>query len=164
MRKLPIYWIPPIVCVLAIFILSSQTRSEQDLKPWLASHLSRQLLYNIKLDDLKRAVSARGETAASVLEFYIRKAAHFLIYWVLGFSLIFAFSRKWKSHLIWGSLLSFMIAFVYALSDEFHQRFVRSRHAQFSDVLLDAVGAGFGIACFFIARKISQKLRERHAR
>lgn len=50
---------------------------------------------------------------------------------------------------------AFAIATLYAVSDEFHQRFVTGRHSTWVDVLIDAMGAG--IAALLIYR--SQRAR-----
>ena len=45
------------------------------------------------------------------------------------------------------------IATVYAMTDEFHQTFVNSRMGSPVDVLIDSVGAAFGLwLCWYIGR------------
>lgn len=43
------------------------------------------------------------------------------------------------------AVLAWLLAVVYAASDEFHQSFVSSRQASLRDVLIDAVGATLGL-------------------
>ena len=80
---------------------------------------------------------------------YVRKAAHFSEYFLLGlfssllvFSVLELFGKK--------SILFFLIpiafSFLYAVFDEYHQRFVGGRAAQFTDVLIDTAGATFATA------------------
>jgi VanZ family protein len=45
---------------------------------------------------------------------------------------------------------AFAIAVLYAMTDEYHQRFVTGRHSTWVDVLIDAMGAG--IAALLIYR------------
>ena len=80
---------------------------------------------------------------------YVRKAAHFSEYFLLGLfssllvvSLLELFGKK--------NVLFFLIpvgfSFLYAVFDEYHQRFVGGRAAQFTDVLIDTAGATFATA------------------
>ncbi len=74
----------------------------------------------------------------------LRKIAHFLLYTVLGV-LVFQTIASVRGQGLSSVLLSEGFCFLYACTDEFHQYFVEGRGAQFSDVLLDTVGALFGI-------------------
>ena len=80
----------------------------------------------------------------STVHFLFRKLAHMFIYFVLSISVmttLFTFPLKLYTR----SLLSMLICFLYACSDEFHQLFVSGRGAAFTDVLVDSVGALLGV-------------------
>ena len=84
-------------------------------------------------------------------EFYIRKLAHFSIYFLLGLSAFQMFSAydhsKNKAF-----LFSILLCFLYACSDEFHQSFSSGRSPQVFDVFIDTMGAfisSFLSCCFF---------------
>ena len=84
-------------------------------------------------------------------EFYIRKLAHFSIYFLLGLSAFQMFSAydhsKSKAF-----LFSILLCFFYACSDEFHQSFSSGRSPQVFDVFIDTMGAfisSFLSCCFF---------------
>lgn len=79
----------------------------------------------------------------------VRKAAHFLIYFVLGIALI-SFLREFSIPIRKLILLSIFLAFLYACSDEIHQLFVAGRSGQVSDVLLDSIGASVGILSYYL--------------
>jgi len=65
-------------------------------------------------------------------------AGHFAAYGVLAGLLAWALSGSGVVHpLRW----SFVLALLYALSDEFHQSFVPGRHPDVFDILTDAAGA-----------------------
>lgn len=87
----------------------------------------------------------------------VRKSAHFLIYLVLGITLI-SFLREFllSPHKL--VLISIFLAFLYACSDEVHQLFVIGRSGQFSDVVLDTIGASVGILFYYILFR--KKLKE----
>jgi VanZ family protein len=67
----------------------------------------------------------------------VKKGGHFTVYAVLAFSLWYAF--EWKIDVRW---LVWLLAFMYAASDEFHQSFVPGRHPSVWDVVIfDSFGA-----------------------
>lgn len=73
-------------------------------------------------------------------DFIVKKSAHMLGYALLALSYLHAFkgdTRKWK--LVW------LLAILYAASDEFHQSFVLGRGSSVIDVGIDAIGAGLGL-------------------
>ena len=76
------------------------------------------------------------------LDFYIRKNAHFIAYFILGIltlvALIQSETRKPAN-------LALLIGILYAVSDEFHQLFVPGRAGQFRDVLVDGAGTVLGV-------------------
>lgn len=74
----------------------------------------------------------------------VRKAAHFVIYAVLGMLAIWV-AELFIKKVGWGILLSILFAFLYAASDELHQLLVAERAGQFTDVLLDTAGAAVGV-------------------
>ena len=52
-------------------------------------------------------------------------------------------------------LFAFLIVFLYASSDEFHQSFVIDRHFAIRDILIDFSG---GIACYLSLRFLDKKI------
>ncbi len=86
----------------------------------------------------------------------IRKSAHFLIYASLGFfvawqSKLYGFDGKKQTGIV------LIFTFLYACSDELHQRFVPGRSGQWSDVCLDTIGAMTGYLAFLLMFHIWQK-------
>jgi len=78
----------------------------------------------------------------------VKKGGHMLGYGLLALAYLYAFklhSSKLK--------LAWLFAFLYALTDEFHQSFVVGRYASWLDVGIDSVGAA--IALFWANKKIS---------
>jgi VanZ family protein len=79
----------------------------------------------------------------------LRKLAHITEYLILTFLLYRAFKRSFdlsaSSLIFWPSVLSFL----YAISDEIHQRFVPTRSGNLEDILIDAAG----IVLFYIILK-----------
>ncbi len=73
-----------------------------------------------------------------IVDFILRKLAHLTEYFILAWLLYRALSLSAgkKQALVW----TLVLAFVFALSDEWHQTFVRQRNGNPRDVGIDLVG------------------------
>jgi len=72
-------------------------------------------------------------------EVYVRKTAHFMIYFCLGLSVMWfliEFHPLQKKDL----LATIFFVFLYACSDEFHQLFIYERSGEIRDVFIDTLG------------------------
>lgn len=76
-----------------------------------------------------------------LLIIFVRKTAHLLEYLVLGVLMVNCFKDYGFNKYL---LISTLLCFLYACSDEFHQFFVVGRSAQLSDILIDSIGSIFG--------------------
>lgn len=77
---------------------------------------------------------------------FLRKLAHASEFAVLNFLIFWAltgYQMKHKKAL----LLSFLLAVLYAFSDELHQYFVPERECRLKDIGVDSLGAVFASAC-----------------
>lgn len=130
------YWLPVLLWMALIFGASadaaSSHRSSRIIEPfvrWLLPHLS--------------------ERNMDAVVFYVRKCAHVTEYGVLALLFWRALRRPvrndprpWQTRLaVWVVGL----AFLYALTDEIHQRFVPNREGRFHDVLIDTGGAALAM-------------------
>jgi VanZ family protein len=79
----------------------------------------------------------------------LRKLAHAAEYALLAALLLRALARPW---------LAFLFALAYAVSDEFHQHFVRGRTGTPRDVAVDAAGALIGLAACVYGRRLFARL------
>jgi VanZ family protein len=81
---------------------------------------------------------------------HIDKLAHIIVFGLLGFAVVRAFSRS----LGWGplqiSLLSIFLVTAYGASDELHQHFVPRRTVELLDVGADAVGVTLACLVWFL--------------
>jgi VanZ family protein len=73
----------------------------------------------------------------------LRKCAHVTEYAILALLLARAIQREGPA---------FVLGALYAVSDEFHQSFVRGRHAAPLDVAIDAIGLALGLVLWRRAR------------
>lgn len=81
----------------------------------------------------------------------IRKIAHFTEFFILGILIYFFIKDLLSKKMI---IVTSIICFIYAISDELHQYFVPGRYCSFKDVLIDTSGALLGIIlCHFLIKK-----------
>jgi len=98
--------------------------------------------------------------SVQTLNHFIRKSAHFGIYFGLGFLLKSAlYVSKYKGFK--GSNYALITSGLYAISDEFHQVFVPNRGPGIIDVIIDTGGALTGILVFITLLKITKVLKSR---
>jgi len=91
-------------------------------------------------------------------DFVIRKIAHFLEYLILFVLFFRAFKGTTKLYSSIIYYLSFIISFLYAASDEFHQTLVAGRSGMIRDILIDTIGILFGSLFVLKTHKIRYKL------
>ena len=136
-----------IVWMGAIFFFSSQTYEQQSLTHQLASFRNtplEQMLQGYYFYYGGNEVSVYALGIEGFLEFFIRKGAHFFIFFVLGL-LTYAFLRyKWNRSFK-SMMISFVFVVLYACFDEFHQLLTGERTALWQDVVLDSIGGLCGI-------------------
>mgnify|MGYP000212964507 CR=1 FL=1 len=86
-----------------------------------------------------------GDEAMKTLDYFVRKGAHFTLYFLLGFGLMGTFHWQKKIPPWIGAMI---LGTAFAASDEFHQLFT-ARTAMVKDVVLDA--AGVAVGCLVLA-------------
>lgn len=149
-----IYWLPVFIWAFVIFLFSTGIGA--------GANTSR--ILGPLLQFLFPALSP--ETVSAVI-FAIRKSAHAVEYAVLAILLWrgivkpHGYLRLWD----WGDARrAFLLAALYACTDELHQVFVASRVGHYGDVLLDSFGAVCGIALIWVwwrFRGFDEQLQDR---
>ena len=82
----------------------------------------------------------------------VRKVAHGGIYFILGILVFLAldcYNMNSKKLL----LISILICFLYACSDEFHQLLINGRSGEIRDIIIDSFGAIIGIMIMYLIRR-----------
>ncbi|MCS7231410.1 MAG: VanZ family protein [Elusimicrobiota bacterium] len=79
------------------------------------------------------------------LDLILRKIAHILEYAILGILFKNAFFVSFNIKEFNSDFFSFILSFIYAVSDEIHQKFVPGRHFALSDIGIDGIGIILGI-------------------
>lgn len=82
----------------------------------------------------------------------VRKSAHFLIYFLLGF-LILSYIKEFDKIELRTISMAILLCVVYACSDEIHQLSVSGRSGELLDVLIDSIGASVGCYCYYLINK-----------
>ncbi len=120
-------------CVI-IFLLSNATgdKSTRDSER-IISKIYNKITHNrLKTQTLEK------------LNIILRKCMHAVVFCILEI-LIFLCLRTFGVHNWKLSIMSIVLASLYACSDEFHKKFVEGRHCDFIEVLIDIVGAFIGV-------------------
>lgn len=134
MRKTLLRHGPMVLLMVAIFIVSSDLGSADNTRPVLASIVRRFLPW---------LAQQMTPGMIDVTDFIIRKIAHVTEYAVLCLLVSRSVGVKVTAS-IRERLVPAGISSLYALSDEFHQSFVPSRGATYTDVMWDTLGAILG--------------------
>lgn len=98
----------------------------------------------IVIPDFEKWTAEEQKVFAETIDHPVRKTAHAGEYALLGILTMGSLGAFYTGG-IRRKLSAWMIASVYAATDEIHQLFVAGRSCQFSDVILDSAGAAAGI-------------------
>lgn len=139
-----------------IFIFSSQNAD-------ISGNLSDGITYRIAcifVRDFKTFSLERQTEIVEGMHFYVRKAAHFSEYAVLG---ILAFINSCQYFRTTKNRFAITLPFclLYAASDEFHQLFTDGRYGSPVDVMIDFSGSVCGVIFIFIILRIVCRIKFR---
>jgi VanZ family protein len=99
-----------------------------------------------------------SEERLALVHFIVRKAAHFTEYAILALLAARAFLGSSREILRRGWFAaSLALVIIYALSDEYHQRFVPTRTGSVYDSLIDISGGLAALLCLTLRRKARMK-------
>lgn len=92
------------------------------------------------------------DTIVKKVSMPIRKLAHMSEYFILSM-LICMYINCYNINIKRNILITFIICFLYACSDEIHQLFIKDRSGNIIDVFIDSFGAFIWIIIFYLRRK-----------
>ncbi|SEL15841.1 VanZ like family protein [Carnobacterium iners] len=148
-----------------LFYSSSQPYEEQSITSTLDQLLAKEpmknLLSTIQFSYADSEISISTLGYSKFVEFFIRKAAHFVIYFLLGLFWFLGLKNKLTSTAL-TVFISWLLATGYAAIDEFHQGITPNRTPLLQDIQLDSIGAATGIILallFFTFHKRNHKKR-----
>ncbi|RFU69530.1 VanZ family protein [Peribacillus saganii] len=148
-----VLFIPLVIWAFVIFYFSSQPYKEQDITPLISKYANginwSEYFGWVHFSYSNSIISIEKLGVPHFIEFFIRKAAHLFIFFVLGFLTIRILHKYSASRFI--SLLgSFFFIVLYAALDELHQKFTGGRTPLAEDVLIDSIGGTLGILAYFL--------------
>jgi len=130
------YWIPVIMTMICIYWMSTDTLS------------SRSTMHIIE-PILRFFAPSLSRKEILMIHGMIRKAAHVIVYLILGILLFRAFRAGSHEQRLWRwALSSLAVVALYAITDEFHQSFIPTRTATLADVGINVLG---GILAQFVS-------------
>lgn len=142
-----IYTILLIIWMIIIFLFSNQNAvKSESISDKVTSGVIdiTETITNQEIKEEKR------NTLIQETRFYIRKSAHFTLYFILGILTYLTFcSYSIKNPILFGILFCLF----YACSDEIHQIFSEGRTAKLLDVFIDTIGSSMGILLISIFKK-----------
>ena len=147
MNKKTKKWLLVIGWMILIFCFSSQPGNESNKNNEFVAYIFNLLGINLN--------SVLGE----LTNFIIRKAAHFTEYFILAW-LVFN-AVKDDSSINKDIIISVLVVFLYACTDEFHQSFVPGRACMFRDVLIDTSGGAFATIITYLSWKKSRAINKK---
>lgn len=153
-----VYAILPLACIIIIFLFSATPYQEQDIKPMLASHIDlsplEPLLSPIHFTYHGQEVSVQAVGIYSVVEFFIRKGAHFTVYFTLAILAFLALYKGFGLKYRLSLQLALVVSILYACFDEFHQSLTPDRTPYVGDVVIDTIGACVGLFVVIVGRNL----------
>ena len=129
------YWLPVLLWAVLIFSASAYSHSYEH-----SSRLVEPLLHWL--------FPGMSQVNVEKIHHLLRKCAHLTEYGILALLLWRALHATqsplpaWSWPKVGGTLL---LVFLYAATDEFHQRYVATRTPHFSDVLIDTAGGSLAL-------------------
>jgi VanZ family protein len=122
---------------------------------WLAVILWMIVMFSLSTEAFSAGNAASISPALGKL--IVRKLAHFSEYLILASLIMRALTAEEAgTGTLRRVLIAVVVAVAYAMTDEWHQSFVRSRNSQISDVAIDAIGAVCGSWAWALYRRISR--------
>ena len=136
-----------------IFYSSSQPYSKQNIQPLISERLEIpepivSLLSKVEFTYAGNIVSVETKGVPGIIEFFIRKGAHFSVYFALAIAVASVIHMWMKKKPLKLAVLTTLFVFLYACSDEWHQSFTGERTPLVQDVMIDTVGGICGVAIF----------------
>ena len=158
-RKINILRAILIILLLIMFgIIFNFSNQNGDKSGSLSREVTEEVTKNI--NSIQKLEKSEKEKVLSKIEHYIRKLAHFSLYFTVGI-LTMSLMSTYDLKNIKRIGVSLGISACYAATDEFHQAFIPERTASVFDVLIDSCGALTGIVFTFLivilVRKILKK-------
>ncbi len=138
-----------------VFCLSAQTADDSsDLSDGITIKIIEGIFPNFN-----EFSAVKQETIVHNTTFYVRKFAHFSLYFLMGILSFLAIVSYKRIKLSLRFLFSYVFSVLYAVSDEIHQLFVPGRSCELRDVFIDSCGIILSLIIIFIVCTCSKKIK-----
>ena len=135
-----------------IFCLSHQTADESSETSGVIIETAIKLM-EPEFDSLAKE---EQEALISSFQFIVRKLAHFSIFAILGL-LSFISIGTYRISMFTKFFFSSLISLLYAMSDEYHQLYIKGRSGELRDILIDFCGSLIAILFMLIIVRLNKK-------
>lgn len=149
MKRKWLFWIPVFLWMGLIFYSSAQPYKKQDMRSDIEQYVNVEFVKEhfswVSIDyGGGTPVSIANKGVGGFIEFFLRKGAHFMVFFMLGSLTYYAFHRLGYSR---KRCFIYALLFVagYATFDEIHQWTTGDRTPMWQDSLLDTCGGLTGI-------------------
>lgn len=156
-----LYWLFPITWMGVIYFASAQPYQDQDIKPFLSELVDLNglipLVDWIKFTYHSSEVSVSALGIYSFVEFFLRKGAHFTVFFILILFFYLALSKTINQGIKRRLIIALILTVSYAALDEIHQGFTPNRTPYIGDVVIDTVGATFGLLMIYSIKRMRHR-------
>jgi VanZ family protein len=136
-------FLPVMLIAGVIFYFSAQPYQKQDMRSSIGDYVNEEWIKEkasfISFDYAGKEISVERIGVPGFIEFFIRKGAHFGIFFLLGFFTFRALEKVGISRKK-AILLAFISIIIYAGLDELHQMYTGDRTPLIQDVMIDVCG------------------------
>ncbi|WP_339227313.1 VanZ family protein [Oceanobacillus sp. FSL K6-2867] len=140
-----LYWLIPISWMSVIFYSSATPYENQDIKPLLGTMVDLSFLESISrpisFTYNQSVISVNTLGVNGFVEFFIRKATHITVFFLLALFFYLAFRKTTNMKQYHCLVYAFLLTVLYAMADEKHQGMTPNRTPYIGDVGLDSLGA-----------------------
>ena len=137
-KKVILYTIT-IIWMIVIFMFSNQNAVSSQKT---SDIVTEQIINTAEVITKQEITPNKKKNIINDTRFFIRKTAHFTLYFILGILVYLLINEYNISKKI---IVSIIICLLYSISDEIHQIFSYERTARLLDILIDTLGSITGI-------------------
>lgn len=150
--KKTLWTVALVTWMIIIFLFSNQTGNESQS---VSDGVTRKIINIYAQVTNKDFNESQKEKIIANTSFFIRKLAHFTLYFILGVMMYFTLNSYGIKNRV---ICSILFCFLYACSDELHQLFSLDRAGRVLDVFIDSMGSISAILSIIAVRNIKQKI------
>ncbi len=130
------------------------------LSQWLASLLPLDFSELGHIDTLTEDVLTYARENPVIIEFFLRKVAHVVVYFIITLALFFLFHQYFRNSTV-SVILSFLAAGIIGYFDEYRQTFIEGRYGSMVDVFINFIGISLATCLILFSFFITRRGRER---